>query len=257
MRLRSTVAALSLATVALAPLAATAQDDAARTFTQKEIEALVLKTIMDNPEVIIESVQKMQLKEQASQTERSRQAVQAYRTSLFDDKDSPKVGPKDADVTIVEFFDYNCGYCKRSMPNVMKMLENDKKVNFVFKEYPVLAPSSEDVARASLAMYYLKPEHYFDYHTALFRLGGKFDEKSLVSLAKSLGADEDKFKEMMKSQRVTDHIEDTRELAGKLGAQGVPAFIIGNQMFPGAISYEAMKQEVDAIRAAMKEEKKG
>jgi protein-disulfide isomerase len=127
-------------------------------------------------------------------------------------------------------------------------------VNFVFKEYPVLAPSSEDAARASLAMYYLEPDHYFDYHAALFRLGGKFDEKNLVAVAEGLGADPEKFKEMMKSKRVTDHIEDTRQLAGKMGAQGVPAFIIGGQMFPGAISYEAMKQEVDAVRTAMKKE---
>lgn len=256
MRLRSTVAALSLASVALAPLAAHAQEDKARTYTQKEIEQIILKTILDNPEVIIESVQKMQLKEQASAEEQAKQAVQAYRTSLFEDEDSPKVGPEDADITIVEFFDYNCGYCKRSMPNVMRMIENDKKVNFVFKEYPVLAPSSEQVARASLAMYYLEPEHYFDYHTALFRLGGKFDEASMTSLAEGLGADAEEFKEMMQSERVTQHIDDTRELAGKMGMQGVPAFVIGSQVFPGAISYETMKQEVDAIRAAMKKEDK-
>lgn len=250
MRLRSTFAALFLTTAALAPFAATAADKS-RTFTEQEVQDIVIKTIMDKPEVIIEAVQQMQVNEQKNKLEQARQVVSAYRTSLFEDKDSPKVGPEDADVTIVEFFDYNCGYCKRSMPNVMKLLENDKKVNFVFKEYPVLSPSSEDAARASLAMYYLQPEKYFDYHAALFRLGGKFDEKNVTGVAESLGADPEKFKKMMKSDRVTKHIDDTRTLAGKLGASGVPVFIIGGEMFPGAITYEAMKQQVDAVRAAV------
>lgn len=255
MSLRLSFAALALAATAASPFASWAAEDKPRTYTRAEIEAIVIKTLMDKPEVIIQAVEQMQVKEQAEQMERSRQAVQAYRTSLFEDKDSPSIGPEDADITIVEFFDYNCGYCKRSLPSVLKTLENDKKVRVILKEYPVLAPSSEEAARASLAMYYLKPESYLDFHAALFRLGGKFDEKNIVAVAEGLGADPAKFKEMMKSKRVTDHIADTRELAGKMGVQGVPAFVIGSEIYPGAISYEAMKQQIDAIREAMKKEK--
>lgn len=249
MRLISLSAALLLsASLATASYAAEGKP---RTFTEEEIEQIVVKTLMDKPEVIIEAVQKMQLKEQANQLERSRDVIAAYRTSLFEDKESPSTGAENPDVTVVEFFDYNCGYCKRSLPNVMKLLDNDKKVKVVFKEYPVLAPSSEDAAKASLAMFYLKPDHYFDYHAALFRLGGKFDETNLVKVAEGMGVDGDDFKEMMRSERVSKHLDETRDLAAKLGAQGVPAFIIGGEMFPGAISYEAMKQQVDATRAAI------
>jgi protein-disulfide isomerase len=251
MRLRSTLATLLLTTLPYGAMAADSSEP--RTFTEEEIQQIVIKTLMDKPEVIIEAVKQMQEKEQANAADRARQMVQAYRTSLFEDKDSPVTGPEDADITIVEFFDYNCGYCKRSLPNVLKMLETDKKVNFVFKEYPVLAPSSEDAARASLAMYYLQPDRYFDFHAALFRLGGKFDEATLADLAETMDADREDFIEMMASERVNKHLDDTRELAGKMGASGVPMFIIGNEMFPGAISYEAMKQQVDAVRAAMNE----
>lgn len=135
----------------------------------------------------------------------------------------------------------------------MKLLKEDPKVKVVFKEYPVLAPSSEEAARASLAMYYLQPERYFDFHSALFQLGGRFDEKNMLAVAEGMGADTEKFKTMMRSKRVTDHLDDTRELAAKMGAQGVPVFIIGEEMFPGAISYEAMSQQVNIAREAQKD----
>lgn len=253
MRLRSTLAAALLASMSFSAMAA--DSSKARMYTEEEIQQIVIKTLMDKPEVIIEAVQQMQERQQAKSADQAREVIQAYRTSLFEDKDSPKAGAEDADVTIVEFFDYNCGYCKRSMPNVLKLLESDKKVNFVFKEYPVLAPTSEDAARASLAMYYLKPERYLDYHSALFNLGGKFDQANLASVAEGMGADRAAFITEMKSERVSKHLDDTRELATKMNATGVPVFIIGGEMFPGAISYEAMKDEVKAVRDAMK--KKG
>lgn len=252
MPLRFTFTAIALASVALAPLAASAQDKA-RTYTRAELQKIVKDTLMEDPQIIIDAVEQLQVRKQAEQEEQARQVIGAYKTSLFEDKESPVAGAKDGDITIVEFFDYNCGYCKRSLPNVMKLLKEDPKVKVVFKEYPVLAPSSEDAARASLAMYYLEPDRYFDFHAALFQLGGKFDEKNILAVAEGMGADREKFKEMMQSKRVTAHIEDTRELAAKMGAQGVPVFIIGNEMFPGAITYEAMKQQVNIVR----EEKKG
>lgn len=252
MPLRFTFTAIALASVALAPLAASAQDKA-RTYTRAELQKIVKDTLMEDPQIIIDAVEQLQIRQQAEKENQARQVIGAYKTSLFEDKESPTAGADEGDITIVEFFDYNCGYCKRSLPNVMKLLKEDSKVKVVFKEYPVLAPSSEDAARASLAMYYLEPDRYFDFHAALFQLGGKFDEKNILAVAEGMGADRDDFKEMMQSKRVTDHLEDTRELAAKMGAQGVPVFIIGDEMFPGAITYEAMKQQVNIVR----EEKKG
>lgn len=251
MTLRSTFAVLALASVALSPLASAAQDKA-RTYTREEIETIVKETLMKDPQVILDAVEQMQVRKQAEEQERSRQVIGAYKTSLFEDKESPVAGAEDADVTIVEFFDYNCGYCKRSMATVMKTLKEDPKVKFVFKEYPVLAPSSETAARASLAMYYLNPERYFDFHAALFQLGGKFDDKNILAVAEGMGADPAKFRETMKSARVTKHIEDTRELAAKMGASGVPAFVIGDDLFPGAISYEVMQRQIEIAREKKK-----
>lgn len=251
MPLRSTLAALALTSVALAPFAATAQDEA-RTYTRTEIQKIIKETLMDDPQIIIDAVEQMQVKQRAEQEDQARQVIQAYSTSLYKDKDSPVAGAEDADITIVEFFDYNCGYCKRSLPNIMKMLKEDPKVKVVFKEYPVLAPSSEQAARASLAMYYLQPERYFDFHAALFQLGGKFDDRNLLSVAEGMGADRKAFKEMMDSERVTRHLKDTRELAMKMGAQGVPAFVIGDELFPGAISYEVMARQAEIIREGRK-----
>ncbi|MCH2546144.1 MAG: DsbA family protein [Alphaproteobacteria bacterium] len=254
MRLRHNLAALTIAVAAVAPLSANAQEKS-RTFTESEIKELIAKTLMEQPEIIIESVQQMQVAEQRNKAERARQVVQAYSSSLYKDKDSPKIGPENADVTVVEFFDYNCGYCKRSLATVQKLMDADKKVNFIFKENPMLAPNSVDAARASLAMYYLEPKHYFDYHNALFRLGGKFDEATLSSVAEGFGVDTDKFVKMMNSDRVKNHIDETQKLAARMGSQGVPVFIIGEEVIPGAVSYEALQQQVNAVRAAKKEEK--
>lgn len=252
MTLRSTIAAFALATVALSPLTVAAQDKAT-TYTRAQLETIIRETLMKDPQIILDAVEQMQLRQQAEKEDQARQVIQAYSTSLLKDKESPVAGNEKADITIVEFFDYNCGYCKRSLPNVMKMLKDDPNVKFVFKEYPVLAPSSEEAARASLAMYYLEPDRYFDFHAALFQLGGKFDEKNLLGVAEGMGADPAEFKKMMQSDRVTKHIEDTRELATKMGAQGVPVFIIGEEMFPGAISYEAMQRQVEILRANKKD----
>lgn len=251
MRIRSLFATL-LVSAAIVPFAAQAAEEKARTYTKTELEQIILETILKHPEAIIESVDNMQRKQASQATNDAKQNIIAYQKSLFEDKASPVAGNPKGDVTVVEFFDYNCGYCKRSFDEIVKLTQNDKKVRIVFKEYPVLAPSSEIAARASLAMHALKPERYFDYHSALFRLGGRFDEDNLAAVAEGMGADAAKFKAKMHDASVTKHLEDTKELAAKLGARGVPLFVIGDEIAPGAISYEDMKSRVEAVRASNK-----
>lgn len=251
MRLRATFAALALAATASSAFAA----EEAKTYTKEELQKIILETILDNPKTIIQSIERMQAQQVEDEQRAARDNVVAYSTSLLNDPASPVAGNKKGDVTVVEFFDYNCGYCKRSLGEVLKLSQNDKNVRFVFKEYPVLAPSSETAARASLAMYALNPDRYFDYHAALFRLGGKFDEENLASVAEGMGVDTAKFLAKMKDPAITKHLEDNKQLAAKLGARGVPLFIIGTEVSPGAISYEMMKSHVDATREAQQKAK--
>lgn len=248
MRFHSRFAAVLLATT-MAGAPAFAQEDEARTYTREELEKIVVETIMKNPDAIIESVELMQAKKRQEEDAEARQAVEAYGTSLFEDKDTPYAGNPDGDVTMVEFFDYNCGYCKRSLSEVTKLIANDKNLKVLFKDYPVLSPTSETAARAALAMNKLNPDKYFDYHAALFRLGGKFSPDNLASVAEGMGVDKEEFLSTMNSAEVTKQISDNKELATKLGARGVPVFIIGKEVIPGAVSYEALKAQVEAVRA--------
>lgn len=249
LRLRHSFSALALATALVLPVASPSlAADAAKTWTKAELEALITETLMKHPEVIISSVEKMQEVKQKEEQEASRAAVSAYRTSLYQDEHSPSAGPKDADVTIVEFLDYNCGYCKQSLPNVAKMLETDKKVRFIFKEFPVIAPSSEIAARAALAVNAIDPEKYFDYHSALYKLGGKFDESTLKTLAESMGIDGEQFVKELNSEEVKARLDANLQLGTKLGNRGVPVFIIGDETFPGAIPFERLKTEVELYR---------
>lgn len=225
---------------------------AAKKYTREEIEAIVIDTIMKNPQVIIDSVDQMQAKKESEAADQARQVITAYKTSLFEKPGDPYAGNPKGDVTIVEFFDYNCGYCKRSLPNVLKLLGEDKNVKVIFKDFPVLSPSSEDAAKAALTMNKLKPEKYLDYHAALFNLGGKFDEETLATVAEGMGVAKEEFKTTLHSTEIADLISEHRELATKLGAQGVPVFIIGNDLHPGAITYEVMKAGVAKLRADKK-----
>lgn len=251
MRLRTLAAVLLSATASTSVYAA----EEAKTYTKEELQKIILETILENPKVIIQSVENMQMQQAEEQQRAARDNVEAYRKSLLEDPSSPVAGNKKGDVTVVEFFDYNCGYCKRSFDEVLKLSQSDKNVRFVFKEYPVLAPSSETAARASLAMHALKPDRYFDYHAALFRLGGRFDEDNLVAVAEGMGVDADKFRKKMGDASISKHLEDNKQLAAKLGARGVPLFIIGTEVSPGAISYEVMKSHVDATREAQQKAK--
>ncbi len=215
-----------------------------------EIEQIVVDTIMAKPEMIIESIEAMQEKQAAAEQDQARQAVQAYSTSLFEDTSSPFAGNPDGDVVVVEFFDYNCGYCKRSLPNVARLIDTDANVKVILKDYPVLSPTSETAARAALAVNEVAPDKYFDYHAALFNLGGKFDEANLAAVAVDMGIEEQAFLDAMKSDAVSEQLDENQNLARKLGARGVPLFVIGDEMFPGAIPFEQMKSEVERTREA-------
>lgn len=226
----------------------------ARTYTRDEIKRIVHETIMDDPQMILEAVEKWQIEEERKVTQQMRDNLRAYQTSLKESKASPTIGAKNADVTLVEFFDYNCGYCRRSYPNITQLLEEDKKLKVVFKELPMLSPTSESAARAALAVYNLKPEKYLDFHVALFKLNGRFDEATLKKTAQSLGIDGDKMLTEMSSARVEKELDDTRTLASKLGINGVPAFIIGENSLPGAVDIAVLREHISKERAQKKKD---
>ncbi|MEX1108403.1 MAG: DsbA family protein, partial [Dongiaceae bacterium] len=161
---------------------------------------------------------------------------------------SPVAGNPGGDVTMVEFFDYNCPYCKRVAPDIATLLEADGNIRFVYKEWPILSEESEIAARAALAAHQQSEDAYVRLHDAMMAHRGKLDRDTVMALAATQGLNMERLEDDMEGDQVTAEIEHVRRLADQIGIDGTPAFLIGEQVVPGAIDIEEMKRLVAAAR---------
>ena len=204
---------------------------------------------MNNGKVIMDSVDNYQRK---AVQERSEAGLKANYDSLYKDTTLPFIGDKDGDVVVVEFFDYNCGYCKRVLPDVQKLVESDKKVKVVFVDFPILGPTSETAARWAMAAH--KQDKYFAFHTAMMEHTGQIDDAALREVAKTAGLDVDEAAKYADSSDVTMQIEKNRNLGKEVGITGTPAFTIEHQLFPGAVSADDLIKAMKEVREGKKAE---
>jgi len=221
---------------------------------------IVEKWVQDNPEKIIASLQGMQKKQASATAQDAKKVIATSKEQLYNDKNSGIAGNPEGDVAVVEFFDYSCHYCKNVFPDVKKLIENDKGVKLVLKEFPILGPDSEKAAKAAIAVLKLNSSKYFAYHGALMMIQGAKSEEVLLDQAKKLGLNPAKVKEEMEKPEVEQIIAANRALGSSIGVRGTPGFIIGDELIPGALPYDQLKQKVDEIRKghagdAKKEEK--
>lgn len=248
----------ALAQTATAPSAATTPSSAAPTpaanapVTRDQIPALVREALINDPTIIKDAVEKMQAKQEEEAQKQAKEGITKNKDKLFSDPNSPVVGAANADVTVVEFFDYHCGYCKKILPDMLQLIEKDKKVRIVFKEFPILSEDSNNAARYALAVNRIAKDKYLDFHKALFAAKGKFEEKDLLETAKKLGIDGAKLKAEAAKPEITAELDSNRNLATDLGIRGTPAVIIGEEFMPGAVPYDALQKAVNAARAAAK-----
>ncbi len=250
----------ALAQVGSSPAAATAPAAAAQPastpVTHTEFEELLHKTLVDHPEIIMEAVKKMREKTMAESSKQMQESMAQHKQELLADTTSPSLGdPKTTDLTIVEFFDYHCGYCKHMLPVMTQLTENDKKLRVIFREFPILAEDSVLASRAAIAVYNIDKTKYFEYHSLLMKSSGKFDEKTLLDMGKRIGIDPKKLKKEMASTDITKQLDDTRQLADEMGVRGTPALVVGDEMLPGAVSYEDMQKYVAKAREDQKNKK--
>jgi protein-disulfide isomerase len=217
--------------------------------TREELPGIIKDTLLNDPDILMQAIQKLRDKQASDAKKEADASVNKHMDELFKDTTSPTAGDtKNANVTVVEFFDYHCGYCRHLLPNVTKLLGEDKKVSFIFKELPILSEDSVTAARAALAVNIIAPDKYFAYHQELMQHAGKFDEKSLTEAAKKVGVNTTKLKAEMDSKEVTAALDKNRALAQSLGIHGTPALIIGHELVPGALDYDDLKKSVDESR---------
>lgn len=238
-----------LSTVALGIIGASAFSGGAAAFTdgeKEEINALVRQYILDNPEIIPEAMMKYELEKQDIAKKKKAEAIAENKKALTA-KDLPYLGNPKGDVTVVEFFDYNCGYCKHAVSNLMKLVEDDKNIRVVFHELPILGPSSKVAAQWAMAAH--RQGKYFEYHRALMEHRGGKDEATLKRIGKRLGLDTDKLKKDAESDAVKKDLLKSANLASEIGISGTPAFIVGDQFYGGLVSNDAILEAAAELRA--------
>ena len=214
---------------------APAAAEPARGFTpaqRKEIEAIIKDILINNPEVLLEAQNALEAKMDKIQAERMAVAIKEHAGELFRPAGSPVVGNVKGDVPVIEFFDYNCGYCKKAFVDLAKLIDKDKKVRVILKELPILSKGSEEASRVALAA--KMQGKYWEFHRAMLESQGQANEASALRVAEKLGLDMARLKKDMASAEVKKEIDDTRQLATKMGIQGTPHFIVGDRIIPGA-----------------------
>lgn len=229
---RSLTLGLPIAALMLTPACA---QDQVQLGDREAIEEIVRSYILENPEIIEEALIELSNRERQAELERARENISANQDALFKNAADFSIGPEDAPVTIVEFFDYRCGFCKRSADWAVGLPEQfDDQVRVVFKEYPILSPESEKAALAALAAG--RQDKYIEMHMALMELdnGSGFGPEQIDAAAESVGVDVAKMRADMQSMDVQTALAESKALAQTIGISGTPNFVIGDTVVPGA-----------------------
>jgi protein-disulfide isomerase len=213
---------------------------------KKELGDIIRQYLMENPEVVRDAMQELDRKQQMAEESARADSLKTMSTDIFHNVEDLVGGNPKGKVTMVEFFDYNCGYCKRAFPDVMKMIDGDKDLKLVMKEFPILGPGSVYAARAALAS--RKQGKYWEFHLAMMGHEGRIDQPVVDQIAKTTGLDVKKLKADMGADEVTQVITRNMQLADSLKIQGTPAFIIDETVIPGAVGFDALAAAVKQVR---------
>lgn len=240
--------------LALGCMPASADDEqekqAAPTFPPSQVQAIediVRAYLLEHPEIIVESVRRLEERDRAAAEQRRQDAVAAKRDALIADPDSPVLGNPSGDVTIVEFFDYNCPYCRGVAEKLRQTVTKDGNIRLVMKEFPILGPDSLTAARAALAA--AKQGKYSAFHFALMSRAGNLNEEVVLDVARDLGLDVERLRQDMHDTQIDDILQRNYELAEALEIGGTPAFVVGEALVPGAVDMDALMRLVEEARA--------
>ena len=215
---------------------------------RKEIEKIVKNYLITNPEIFLEAQTALEAKMEKEQAEKLKVAIAENAKEIYRDPQADVAGNANGDITVVEFFDYNCGYCKRGLHDVIKLVETDSNVRVVFKELPILSKGSEEASRVAIAAG--KQGKYWDVHKAMLEAKGVMNEANALAIATKLGLDIDKLKKDMASPEVEAEIKKSEALAKKMGVNGTPHFLVGDRAIPGAPEdlYDQLEKHVTELR---------
>jgi protein-disulfide isomerase len=231
-----------------APVSAPAQSF---TDTQRsDIEAIVKSYLIAHPEVLEEAMNELQKRQTAAESAKHEASIAQNAEAIFNSPRGVTLGNKNGDVTFVEFFDYNCGYCKRAMADMLDLLKNDGKLKVVLKEFPVLSEGSVEAARVAVAVRMQDPtgKKYLDFHQKLLGGRGVTDKARAMAAAKDAGLDTARIEKDMTSPEVKATIQENMKLAEDMGLNGTPSYVIGRQIVVGAVGLDQLKEKIGIAR---------
>jgi protein-disulfide isomerase len=221
---------------------------------QSQVEATIRNYLIANPEIIRDAINELQRREdQAAQAAQS-EAITDNASLLFNSSKEVVLGNPKGDVTLVEFFDYNCAYCRRAHADMKKLIADDPNLRVVLKEFPILSDGSVQAAQVASAVLLMAPEKYADFHDALITAPGQVDGAKALALAADLGLDPKAVQEKANSDDAKAVIAEARGLADKLQLTGTPSYATPLRVVVGAVGYDALKQELADARTACKQE---
>lgn len=241
--MKKLVIAPLLALSLLEPLSVSAEE-----LDEARIKALVYEAIRENPGIVMEAVRLLEEQQQQAQAAAASEVLGTIRDRLEQDPNAPVLGNPEGDVTVVEFFDYNCPYCRRAMPQVDALIEQDENVRLVYREWPILGDGSVFAARAALAA--RKQGKYEAFHEAMMGMTGRAEEASVMRIAGEVGLDTDQLRADMQAPEVDEHIQTSMELTRALGFTGTPSFVIGDELIGGLVEADVLAEHVQAVRDA-------
>lgn len=220
----------------------------AEDFSKPDIEKIVREYLLANPELIQEALVALEQKRRDEENVARAQTIKNQSRILFDSVHQAELGNPKGDVTLVEFFDYNCGFCKRSFPDMVRLLEEDPNLRIVMKEFPVLGQGSVEAAQVSVAVQQLAPEKYMDFHATMISQRGQASKAAALDVAEQIGMDRGEVEKLVNAAEINIPIEEVYALANGLGLTGTPSYVVGDEVVMGAVGFDALREKIQAYR---------
>jgi protein-disulfide isomerase len=211
-----------------------------------QFERRVREYLLRNPEVIMEALQILQERQRAAEAENRKRKIAEHSEEILNDPAAPVGGNPEGDVTLVEFFDYNCPYCRKVAPTMVELEQSDRDLRLVYKEFPILGPASQFAARAALAS--RKQRKYVPFHNALMQANKQVTEETVMETARAVGLDTEQLRADMQDPAIQEAIGRNLQLANALGITGTPSFIIGEKVVPGAVDLRTLQSLIARAR---------
>ena len=216
----------------------------------KAVKSLINQYIMENPQIILKALKEMEQRDAEKRALDIKHKISLFKNKLHYDPNSPVGGNPNGNITVVEFFDYRCGYCKRVYPTIMKVIRKDGNIRYIYKELPILGSESLLTSKIALAVWLIEKEKYYKFHSLIMKSRGSLNKASLLKMAESLGIEKTLILKTVDSTKIQNIIKNNHKLAQSLNITGTPAFIIGEQLVPGAIDSSVLKDLIKKARGS-------